>query len=623
MFNLDTLDTVIAIVVVLLVLSLLVQAIQSFIKKVFKLKSKEIEKSLAQLFEHVIDKSATPLPPLNSPPASPSAGGLSSPPAASPASATITAKELSTRVLDEFKSIGRYTRWGSTVLDSISKDDLLKILARIDSKHFYADYVKKFQDMYTDILSLEREINRLVTNDPPLLQGAASARFAEMQQVLTPLINDVKNIAAGNAIKTDVIFGDLINLRQVKLDEALKLLAAAQDSIVVDLKAEREAKNTVTVAALQQLSAGLATIAGILGQLSQRMDAAFTALRARLDHVERWYDTVMQSFEERYTRNMKTVALYVSIAVVVYLNASFFRIYHSIATSDIHRALIVQEGENLVDVNQQKPSNQTARPARTSGASNNTGGATNANSSGGSANRSTAANINTEATALINSNTDGNVNSGNTNNSLAPVTNVTNANIAPGPQPAQTPAANSQDNNLDQLDEQRKVIEDYVDTYEGFGFSPLSWQEVVIWTKGVFGSAARRDENDALINKYGDPIPTNCEPESGQDCKQVSVSADGVSLNEHDAPITADCKPTRPQDCQPVYRPMLPGEWWANRKQDFATLVGWAVMVLLLSVGAPFWQDTLESLFGVKNLLRKRSDTKNVEKESGAGQPRS
>ena len=27
---------------------------------------------------------------------------------------------------------------------------------------------------------------------------------------------------------------------------------------------------------------------------------------------------------------------------------------------------------------------------------------------------------------------------------------------------------------------------------------------------------------------------------------------------------------------------------------------------MLLSVGAPFWQDTLESLFGLKNFLRKK-----------------
>ena len=63
-------------------------------------------------------------------------------------------------------------------------------------------------------------------------------------------------------------------------------------------------------------------------------------------------------------------------------------------------------------------------------------------------------------------------------------------------------------------------------------------------------------------------------------------------------------------------------EWWSDRKYDLRVLLGWLVMTMLLSIGAPFWQDTLESLFGVKNLLRKKGDIKNVETESGSGQPK-
>jgi len=44
--NLDTLDTIIAVVVVSLVLSLIVQSIQSFIKKLLKIKSGTILSSL-------------------------------------------------------------------------------------------------------------------------------------------------------------------------------------------------------------------------------------------------------------------------------------------------------------------------------------------------------------------------------------------------------------------------------------------------------------------------------------------------------------------------------------------------------------------------------------------------
>jgi len=43
---------------------------------------------------------------------------------------------------------------------------------------------------------------------------------------------------------------------------------------------------------------------------------------------------------------------------------------------------------------------------------------------------------------------------------------------------------------------------------------------------------------------------------------------------------------------------------------------------MLLSAGAPFWQDALESLFGIKNLLRQKTDTQNIEQQSGAGQPK-
>ena len=61
--------------------------------------------------------------------------------------------------------------------------------------------------------------------------------------------------------------------------------------------------------------------------------------------VENWFDTVMQGFEERYTRHMKSVALLVSFAIVILLNANFFNIYRNIADSDIKRAEILQRGE--------------------------------------------------------------------------------------------------------------------------------------------------------------------------------------------------------------------------------------------------------------------------------------
>ena len=55
MLNLNaTLDNLIALVVVLLALSLVVQAVQAAVKKSFKLKSRQIEDSLAHLFQFVL-----------------------------------------------------------------------------------------------------------------------------------------------------------------------------------------------------------------------------------------------------------------------------------------------------------------------------------------------------------------------------------------------------------------------------------------------------------------------------------------------------------------------------------------------------------------------------------------
>ena len=50
--------------------------------------------------------------------------------------------------------------------------------------------------------------------------------------------------------------------------------------------------------------------------------------------------------------------------------------------------------------------------------------------------------------------------------------------------------------------------------------------------------------------------------------------------------------------------------WRDRRIEDIKTLVGWLIMTFLLSIGAPFWQDTLESLFGVKNLIRSKAAAK-------------
>lgn len=53
-------------------------------------------------------------------------------------------------------------------------------------------------------------------------------------------------------------------------------------------------------------------------------------------------------------------------------------------------------------------------------------------------------------------------------------------------------------------------------------------------------------------------------------------------------------------------------QWWG-------AFFGCVVMGFLISLGAPFWQDTLESIFALKNLLRGKGDIKKVEQKPGEG----
>ena len=191
---------------------------------------------------------------------------------------------------------------------------------------------------------------------------------------------------------------------------------------------------------------------------------------AKLDEfrnrVDTWFDTVMQSFEERYTRHMKTVAICISIVVVILLNANFFDIYQKISTNDSLRETVIAKREQiesrLKELKASDPSGATTK---------------------------------VDVDAALEA--------------------------------------------LKGLQAEAPV----------FGFTPLTTQNVSDFYNGT----------------------------GWQDTSRF---------------------------------------WYLMK-----LIAGWAIMVMLLSVGAPFWQDTLESLFGVKNLLRKRTDTKNVEDVGGQTKP--
>src|SRR5438128_872171 len=127
----DALNNAIAIVVVILILSLVVQSVQSALKKAFKIKSRQIEESLVDLLRNLLDKKAVPL-----------TSWLDKLIDHSPIWRIIFFKrpdkaqqagvgEIYQKIIDGFKDIGRLAQSGKQMLDSIAKEDLLKVLEKV------------------------------------------------------------------------------------------------------------------------------------------------------------------------------------------------------------------------------------------------------------------------------------------------------------------------------------------------------------------------------------------------------------------------------------------------------------------------------------------------------------
>ena len=184
----------------------------------------------------------------------------------------------------------------------------------------------------------------------------------------------------------------------------------------------------------------------------------------------------MQSFEERYTRHMKTVAVILSFVVVILLNANFFEVYRKISQNGPARAAALKQAEEF------------------------------------------------------------------------------DKRLKESPAPSSPEEAAANQSLKEDVAKFKAQLEEYEGAYQEFGIQPFTRQQVTDY-----------------LSKQGAWSASNNPPNRGLFLLKA--------------------------------------------------LIGWTIMALLLSVGAPFWQDALESLFGIKNLLRKRSDTKNVEGEHG-GQPR-
>ncbi|HEV8429534.1 MAG TPA: hypothetical protein VGQ41_16660 [Pyrinomonadaceae bacterium] len=518
--DLGILNTVIALVIVLLVLSLLVQAIQTLLKKLLKLKSRQIEDSLKDLYEQVVGAQTTTTSGFLLPRfwlKLKSWLGMKS------AIVTSPADVFTDKVLDQFKSIGRQTLFGNAVLESLSKGDLFKVMGKLESEDFFPDYVPKFQLLCDRIKDLREAIDA-ITNDP-MLRGAASTKIAEIRSILAPIFNNVSSILEGTQVKPKVLFADLLRLGKLDVHGLLDLLDEAQEAITRETELASSAGNAGEVAAFQKLSAELAQVAKLIGDLSQKFVDAISPLRNKIEQVELWFDTVTQSFDERYSRNMRTISLVISILVVILLNANFFQVYRSLSKNEIQRNMVADAGADLLKQLQNAQASETPKPQPSR---------------------------------------------------------------SPTPNDNATPSTTPEPDTVVELKKDFQAIDSFVGTYEGFGFKPLSIEQLqgFIWSTGIW----TRPWSDDYGNYGWGGFKLNKELIDGNEISHWQVQ-NGA-------------------------------EWWESRKSNGQTIVGWAIMIMLLSVGAPFWQDALESLFGIKNLLRQKSGTQNIEAQSGTGQPK-
>ena len=246
---------------------------------------------------------------------------------------------------------------------------------------------------------------------------------------------------------------DLFDYVQVKEDQ-VKEAVVAPDQLVEAVKGELKKLGRVSLIRKHAMVDSIAK--EDLLKIMDRIGA-----HNLQGEVDKWYETVMQGFEERYTRHMKTVAICISVVVVIFFNANFFQVYQNISKSDQLRTALIAQSED----------------------------------------------VNKRLDALREQ----------------------------GTQPSGTAQQ--------ELEAAQKQLAADIDNLASLGFTPLTRQE-------------------------------------------------------------------------------LNAAFFSGPMHAFKVLVGWAIMVMLLSVGAPFWQDVLESLFGVKNLLRGKSGTRNVEEEAGEGQPK-
>jgi hypothetical protein len=520
MLNMETLDKVIALVVVLLALSLFIQSLQALLKKLFKIKSLQIEQSLVHLYHYVLEKDYNPQQTGNTWLEAIKSWGSNLvhnspvmrtlvPRTQHPSERDPEVDALFKGVAAEFKKVGRVTQTGRLMMDSISRDDLVKFMNRMPvagliTRMFanmpagalkgFGDQVAKYPELITELKSRYQAVVK-------------APAFETLEKTLSPILSDLGHFLSGASLDSGKLLADMAKLREIDPQQVSQLVSGLplqleQIEKFIDHDTGSEDVKKLAKETLEKMKAGVKGVTDATNNILK----AFATVQGLKTRVETWYDTVMQGFEERYTRGMKTWTVVISALVVIIFNINVLNIYREISASSAKREVIVASANKLIE-------NMKDRQAKANSTTTNT--------------------------------------------------------PATSPSPSTTPAANPSPTN-----------------------TPVDPGQLVADAKSLFTQENINYMTDIGLKgpKWITEIPAFFKEDSdiGKQAKQAKDSGDNY------------------------YRLKLVGR----------TVFGWALMTLLLSAGAPFWEDTLETLFGLKNKMRKETETRNVERTSGSGNPK-
>ena len=421
MVDLGVLDNVIGIIVVILMLSMVVQSLQTFLKKLSSFKSRQLVKSLESLFERTA------------------------------ASAPATGAASASSVLAHFKDMGRVTALNGNALESISKVDLSKVVATIEGSSLLPQKAKdSLATMLSSVQQAQTAVEALANTQLP---PDVVSKLADLRHGLAPLLTHVAQIVdAEGKLKGELIVQDVVGLRDFSTTDVLKIVTEIQSYLEQALAA------APADSILQKAVETSKALAKAVSDLNSKLTAVGARLSERIAAIEAWYDPIMQGFEERYSRHMKTWAFIISLVVTVALDANLPRLYKRMATDDVAKQRVLGEATKI------------------------------------------------------------------------------------------------QERYLTQIEQARKTND--------------------------------QEQLHQLIGNLNDEL----------DEATSSYPALGLEL--------IDIR-----------------DWWSQTSQIEKTrsIFGWLMMAFLLSLGAPFWHDALQSVFSLKNFIRERSATQNVEQATGAG----